>query len=214
MVEIIPAIMTESAEEFVRQVHMLERAGVKRVHLDVADGIFVPMRTILGHPELRRMQTNMMFDIHLMVAHPEIQCSLWCTIPSASRFIIHVEATSAFPLLREHAKEQGKELVAALNPETRLERLEPIVASIDMVQFMTVHPGAQGRSFVTNVMDRVTEFHSAHPNVPIMIDGGITPHTIAGCVRAGATHVVSGSYVMRATDQVRAIHELQAASVL
>jgi len=213
VIDIIPAIMTESDEEFVRQIHMLERAGVKRVHLDIADGVFVRMRTILGHEQLRRMQTSLIFDVHLMVAHPEQQCSLWCTIPSADRFIVHVEATTAFSTIREHSRQQGKELVATLNPETGLDRLESVIANVDMVQFMTVHPGAQGRSFVPEVLDRVTEFHSAHPQIPIMIDGGITPHTIKGCIIAGATHIVSGSYIMRATDQARAISELHAATI-
>ena len=213
MIDIIPAIMTESDEEFVRQVHILERAGVKRVHLDVADGVFVRMRTILGHEQLRRMNTNLIFDVHLMVAHPEKQCSLWCTIPSAERFIVHVEATSAFAAIREHSRQQGKELVAAINPETALEKLEAIAANITMAQFMTVHPGAQGRSFVPEVLDRITEFHGAHPQMPIMVDGGITPHTIKGCVAAGATHIVSGSYVMRASDQARALSELHAATL-
>ncbi len=212
MVEIIPAIMTESDEEFVRQVHMLERAGVKRVHLDIADGVFVRAKTIVGHEQLRRMNTNLIFDVHLMTSHPEAQCRAWAVVESAKRFIVHIEATTAFPQLRQHTTEQGRELVAAMNPETQLSRLEAVLPSVDMVQFMTIHPGAQGRTFVPEVLDRVTEFHAAHPQVPMMVDGGITPHTIGGCLHAGVTHIVSGSYILRASDQMRAIRELAEAA--
>lgn len=208
MTEIIPAIMTESGEEFVRLVHIFERAGVTRIHLDVADGIFVPRRTIVGHEELRRMNTNIIFDVHLMVATPAAQCSLWCDIPLASRFLVHVETTKDFSMIREHANANGKELGASINPETPLHRLEEVAGSVDLVQFMTVHPGAQGRAFVPDVLDRVTEFHAAHPELPVMVDGGITPATAASCVHAGATHLVSGSYVVRAFDPARALREL------
>lgn len=208
MIDIIPAIMTESDEEFVRQIHILERAGVKRVHLDVADGIFVPRRTILGHEQLRRMQTDLIFDIHLMVSKPETQCELWCDMPHASRFLVHVESTDKFPMIREHSRKNGKELGASINPETSVRKLESVLPHVDMVQFMSVHPGAQGRSFVPEVLDQVTEFHAAHPDVPIIMDGGVTPQTAPLCVRAGACCLVSGSFVMRAADSARALREL------
>ena len=208
MIEIIPAIMTESDEEFVRQVHMLERAGVKRVHLDIADGIFVPRRTIMGHEQLRRIDTSLIFDIHLMVHAPERQCALWCDTPHTSRFLVHVEATRAFAQIGEHTHAMGKQLGASINPETGAHRLEEVLGSVDMVQFMTVHPGAQGRSFVPEALDRVTEFHASHPDIPIIVDGGVTPQTAPACVSAGATCLVSGSYVMRATDTARALREL------
>jgi ribulose-phosphate 3-epimerase len=213
MIEIIPAIMTESDEEFVRLVHILERAGVKRVHLDVADGIFVPRRTIKGYEQLRRMTTDLVFDIHLMVSEPEQQCAAWCDIPHASRFLVHVESTKKFHDIHGHAREHGKELGASINPETNHKRLEDVLDDVDLVQFMSVHPGGQGRAFVPEVLDRVTEFHAAHPKVPIMIDGGVTPLTAASCVHAGATHLVAGSFVMRAFDAARALRELEAAVV-
>ena len=215
MIDIIPAIMTESDEEFVRLVHILERAGVKRVHLDVADGVFVPRRTILGHEQLRRMQTDLIFDVHLMVSHPERQCALWCDMPQASRFIVHVEAApaDAFPGMRSSANGHGKEFGAAINPETGLGRLEAVSSSVDFVQFMTVHPGAQGRSFVPDVLDHITEYHAAHPGMLIMADGGITPETAPQCAMAGAATLVSGSFVIRASDAARALRELAAAVV-
>lgn len=211
MVEIIPAIMTESDEEFVRQIHLLERSGIKRVHLDISDGFFVRMKTILGHEQLRRITTNLQFDVHLMVQKPEKQCFRWCDISNASRFIVHVETTQLFPQLREQSLQLRKELVAALNPETPLSRLESVLPHVDMVQFMTIHPGAQGRTFLPQSLDRVTEFHAQQPEIPIMVDGGINPHAISQCVHAGATHVVSGSFVMRSADHMRALRELEEA---
>ena len=55
MSEIIPAILTDDPEELVRLVHVFERMGVERAHLDICDGIFVPTHTITGYEELRRL---------------------------------------------------------------------------------------------------------------------------------------------------------------
>jgi ribulose-phosphate 3-epimerase len=184
---------------------------VTRVHLDVADGVFVPRRTVLGHEQLRRMETDLIFDIHLMVSRPEEQCRVWCNLPHADRFLVHIESTERFADISRHAREHGRRLGAALNPETNPLRLEPVLPHIEVVQFMSVYPGAQGRAFVPEVLDQVTEFHAAHPDIPIMMDGGITPQTAPRCVRAGACCLVSGSYVMRASDFARALRELAAA---
>ncbi len=205
--------MTESGEEFVRQVHILERLGVRRVHLDIADGMFVSRRTIDGLEQLRRMQTSISFDVHLMVQKPELQCAVWCQIPNAERLLIHVESTHAFGAIHAQTVQHGKILGAVINPETPLAQLEAVFATVELVQFMTVHPGAQGRSFVPTVLDKITEFHAAHPHIPVYVDGGVTPATAPGCVHAGATTLVSGSFVMRASDPARALQEL-AQSVL
>lgn len=210
MIEIIPAILTESEEELVRLVYMMERAGVKRAHLDICDGMFVPARTLNGYDALARLQTDIMFDVHLMVRNPEEQTAQWCAVPNADRLIIHVEAVNDFASLSGHTTGCGKTIGVAINPETPMERLKAAKGMTNLVQFMTVHPGRQGRPFVPEVLERVATLHAAHPDITIMLDGGISPQNARACVAAGASALVSGSYVMRSTDMRRAIEELQA----
>lgn len=211
MVDIIPAILTESEAELVRLVRIFEQAGVTRVHLDVCDGIFVPTRTIKGYEELARLETPILFDVHLMVSRPELACAHWCTSTRADRFLVHIETTKNFPELAGHAHECGKKLGASINPETPLERLEAVAASADLVQFMTVHPGQQGRAFVPEALERMRQFQAAHPDITIIADGGVTPQTASSCAMAGASILVSGSYVVRAADPARALSELASA---
>ncbi len=213
MVEIIPAILTESDEELVRLVHMFERAGVKRVHLDICDGIFVPARTINGYEQLGRLQTEIMFDVHLMVRNPEAQTGSWCAVKNADRLLLHVETVKDFATLSGHTTGCGKTIGAAINPETPTERLEAVTGAVKLVQFMTVHPGRQGRPFVPEVLERVSAFHASHPEISIMLDGGISPQNAHECMVAGASALVSGSYVSRSTDIRRALNELQSAVI-
>lgn len=209
MTDIIPAILTNNKEELVRLAHIFERAGVPRVQLDVCDGAFVPERTIEGHEQLKRLTTSLQFDVHLMVQHPEQACANWCTVPNADRFFIHVETTDMFGELCGHAKVCGKTLGAAINPDTPLEKLEAIAGATNLFQFLTVHPGAQGRTFMPEVLEKVKTFRAAHPDAIILVDGGITPDTAKQCVDAGANALVVGSYLAKSLDVPRALEELQ-----
>lgn len=207
--QIIPAILTDSSEEFVRLVHIFERAKVPRVHLDICDGVFVPFTTITGYDELRRLDTPILFDVHLMVTDPENCCQPWGGT-RASRIIVHAEAARDFAAMVGHAHGCQKQMGAALNPDTPLEQLERVAGTADFVQFMTVHPGAQGRAFVPAVLERIRLFRANHPHMTIMADGGITAVTAPQCAAAGADVLVSGSAIVRDLDPIAALERIRA----
>lgn len=211
MVEIIPAILAYSFEEFEAAVRRLE-GHVERVHVDVADGIFVPTKTISGHEELARIQTTLKFDVHLMVHDPLAQCEHWWP-DHADRFWAHVESVPDFPAFVARTKEHGKQCGAVLNPDSDVAQLEPALRATNLVQFMTVQPGAQARPFLSDIPSRIAQFHAAHPDVRIAVDGGIRPETAPHCVAAGASILVSGSYLLQAPDIAEALTALRASVV-
>src|SRR3989338_6776413 len=98
MSEIIPAILTDSSDKFKELVRKLE-PHVKRVHIDIADGIFVPNKTITGYIEMKEMSSTgspqvesaLKFDIHLMVQKPQSVIKEWF-VTHADRFLIHAES--------------------------------------------------------------------------------------------------------------------------
>lgn len=210
MIEVIPAILTKDPEEFVRLAHMLERAGVTRVHLDICDGEFVPMHTISGFEELCRLETALKFDIHMMVRHPERLVDHWWQCPRADRFIYHVESTDAFESLADHAQSHGQQVFAALNPDSPVEKLEAVHDHCDGVQFMTVQPGLQGQPFLGDVVPKIIRYRNRFPDMPIMVDGGITPDTAPQCAAAGVSMFVSGSYVTLNDGIEQALEKLKA----
>ena len=213
MIEIVPAILTDSEEEFVRLVHMLERAGVTRVHLDICDGQFVPAHTINGYDQLRRLPSSIRWDVHLMVKDPEHYVDHWHDLP-ADHFIVHVEATEMMDTLATHCHGHGQKLWAAINPETALGTLTGLQCELDGAMFMTVHPGQQGNPFVPEVLEKIRSFKAERPDLPVMVDGGITPTTAPQCVAVGASILVSGSYVTKSLDPAKALQELSASVVL
>lgn len=208
MTEIIPAILTDSEDELVRLVHILERAGVKRAHLDICDGTFVPTHTVEGYTQLTRLAASLEWDVHLMVKEPEQYVDHWWRCGCARRFIVHVEATDMMPALIEHAHGHSQELWAAINPDTPLEKLDG-AGAVDGVTFMTVVPGKQGNPFRHDVVERMSAYHAQHPETALMVDGGITPETASPCALAGAGILVSGSYIVKSPDPAKALADLR-----
>jgi ribulose-phosphate 3-epimerase len=210
MIDIVPAILTDSEDEFVRLVRELEAAGVSRVHLDIADGVFVPTKTILGYQELARLNTNIAFDVHLMVQNPQEHWEEWCSAPHTDRLLVHIETTPDFSGIADKAHACSRQLGAVLNPETPLADLEGVLQYADTVQFMAVHPGRQGSPFIPEALERIRLFVANHPGTPIIVDGGVTPETAPACAAAGATVLVSGSYIVQHESVTDALASLRA----
>lgn len=207
MIEIIPAILTNSADEFEKIIRQIE-PYTTRAHLDIADGIFVPNETIKGYPELERTSTSLKFDIHLMVKDPLKQLDEWDNKEIADRFIIHIESDNVSTAI-EMIKKKRKNVGLALNHDTPVNILEAYVNSVDFVQFMTINPGFQGRDFQDNVVETIKVFHKKYPEIVLAVDGGINLATAKIAIEAGASILVSGSFIIKSGKPGKAIEELR-----
>ena len=208
MIEITPSIIPKTREELETGIKRYESV-VERVHLDILDGGFTLGKTVLGYDELQSIETKLKFDVHLMVTHPEEYVPQWLKIANADRFVIHVESAGSLEEVFLEIRNQGKKVAIALNPETPVGSVMEYLPLVDYVHFLTVHPGSYGRPFLNDIIDKIFEFHDTHPETPIAVDGGINPETIHRVVDAGATIIVSGSYIMNAPDVAKAIAELK-----
>lgn len=192
-IEIIPSILVKTREELVEKIVAVEPYA-DSVHLDIADGIFVPNITILGFEEAETVEMDLKIGVHLMVSKPENHIGRWLQTP-ADEFIFHIEATQKAQEVIDAIKEADKSVGIAINPQTPNDRIEPFIDFIDFVHFMTVEPGFYGGEFVESVLDKIADFHYFYPDKPIQVDGGINPETAPKLVKAGAGILVAGSYI-------------------
>ena len=206
MIKIIPSILAKTPEEFEKMIRMVE-PYVDRVHLDVADGDFVSTKTISGYEELKKIDTKLYFDVHLMVSRPEDQMYFWYET-KADRFLINAETDHGHANLIEQIHFNGKKAGLVLNPETQVDKIVELIDLIDFVQFMTVNPGFYGSEFVDGVVNKILEFHGQYPNMLIMVDGGVNLETARHLIAVGATTLVTGSYILESQDVGKAIEEL------
>jgi ribulose-phosphate 3-epimerase len=143
-----------------------------------------------------------------MVTRPQDILKEWF-YTHADRFVVHVELEGDLDEIIKIIKEHKREVGLALNPETSVDKIEKYLDEVDFVQFMTVHPGFQGGQFVEEVVDKIEAFHKAHPDIMIMCDGAINPETASKLVEAGASALVSGSYIIKSENIEKAIGELK-----
>lgn len=178
------------------------------VQLDIADGKFVPNTTISGYQELKEIETNLNFEIHLMVENPGIYFEPWSKIKKAIRFLIHWESTDDFSALINQFKINGQELGCVFNPETDYNVIEPYIDKIKLVQFMTVNPGFQGASFLPEVLEKIRDFHLKFPQKIIQVDGGVKPEIIKSLELVGVSQAAVGSYIFKSNDIKKAMKKL------
>ena len=164
------------------------------VHLDIADGEFVPNETIDGIEELKKINTDLDFEIHLMVKNPEEKIDKWLET-GAMRFLVHQESAGDTDNLVNMIRAAGREPGLVLNPRTDFKTIEPYIDKVNLVQFMTVDPGFYGSPFLPEVLEKIIKFRGRHPDKTVQVDGGIHSDTIKLAAGAGADSAVLGSHI-------------------
>jgi ribulose-phosphate 3-epimerase len=182
------------------------------LHVDVMDGHFVPNLSI-GAPVVKclRPRTGLYLDCHLMIDNPGDLLDDFAAA-GADSCTVHVELGDPRPLfarMRAHGMRVG--LVS--NPETPLDAVVPYLGEIDILLFMSVHPGFGGQAFLPEVLDKVREARRLVDEqslaVELEIDGGINLETAPLAAAAGADILVAGSAVFHAPDPAGAARAIR-----
>lgn len=193
-----PSILAADFSRLGEQVKELEDAGVKYVHIDVMDGIFVP-NISFAFPVIDslRDKTDMVFDVHLMITEPERYIERF--IESGADIVtFHAEATEKIDECIEMIKKHGKKVGIAISPKTETEVILPYLDKIDMALCMTVEPGYGGQKYMPEIEKKVRTLREIKGECfDIQVDGGIGAANIERPVGAGANVIVAGTAVFR-----------------
>lgn len=202
---IVPAILTDNLAAFKEQLAKIDK-HFSSIQIDVLDGIFLPNKTFLEREELKDINSEAYFELHLMVKDPISEITGWKEIDSVTSVVFHIEADTNPEECIKNIKQHGWKAGLALNPETSIEKIMPYVNMVDEILFMTVHPGQQGAPFLPEVLEKIKEFKKLGHNVICSADGGINKNTIKSVVDAGAEKLYVGGTITHAED-VEAAHE-------
>lgn len=222
MIEIIPAIMPRNWQDLEKEVERIA-PFVKSVQIDAMDGRFVKSKS---WPYMKRRDNDDIFkqlqiedmglpfwqkvdyEVDLMIDKPEEEIENWIAA-GASRVVVHIESTKKMSEIADMIGERV-DLGIALNIDTPTEEILPYLESIKFVQFMGIDTiGLQGQTFDERVVDKIREFHNAHPEIAISVDGGVGFENAHDLVEAGASRLVSGSVIFESEDPASAIENLK-----
>jgi ribulose-phosphate 3-epimerase len=213
VIEIAPSILAADQGHLADQVRDTFEAGVRRLHVDVMDGRFVPNITI-GPPVVAALQPiaaryGAIIETHLMIVEPDLWLEPFREA-GADLLTVHVEATLHLHRTLRRIRELGGGPGAALNPATPLAALEEVLDELDLALIMTVEPGFGGQELIPATLDKVRRLRrllderGLGGRIALEVDGGVHAGTIAEAQAAGATLAVAGTAVYNSVGSIAA----------
>lgn len=194
------------------QIQRLEQGGIDALHFDVMDGRFVP-EICMGPSFIRglRKHTKLPFEVHLLVAEPDA-CLLQYLEAGADCVVLHVE-TSRDPLgsltrIRTHGSRSGLAMV----PGTPASSLAPYLEVCDLINVMTVVPGAPGAlaaAGIQTLTDVAATVKGKNGGPLVQVDGAVSAATREQFLAAGAQSVVAGYPIFSQEDFGAAIAQIR-----
>lgn len=196
------------------QLDFVTRAGIygaDMYHLDVMDGIFTKYKTIdYQYFDQLREKSPLLFDCHLMIANVEKSINKYINSP-ANIITVHYESFDSDEkriAMFKKIKNAKKMVGLAIDLDTNIEVIDPLINHLDMVLVMSVKAGKGGQQFDKSALKKIKYVRNLSPEILIEVDGGINDQTAGQCVKAGADILVAGSYIYN-NDAYDAIQTLK-----
>jgi ribulose-phosphate 3-epimerase len=204
-IRIVPAILTDDPPALKKMADLTE-TFTSYAQFDIMDGRFVPSRSV-PCAAIAALKTKLTWEAHLMVLHPE-ECLEDFRQAGAQRIIFHYEATPVPGEIIGEIRELGMKAGLAINPETPVSAIAPLVDKVDGVLFLSVNPGFYGARFIPEVLDKIVAFRQAYPETEIGIDGGVKEDNIVRIARTGVDVICVGSAIFNQPDPAASYRRL------
>lgn len=190
---------------------MFRSGGISMIHVDIMDGLYVEnIRGSIAELKYIRTHTNAHLHVHLMTESPTVWAS--DAIAAGANTIIVSTNTSGVRAAIRQIHAAGRRAGVALNPDSSVQILKPILRELDEVMVMAVAPGAAGQPFDDSVLHKISVLAATRKKhglkYIISVDGGINNETAQKCWAAGADLLVSGSYLAHSADFPLAVQSL------
>ncbi len=191
---------------------LLEGLDLKASHFDVMDGCFAPLLTV-GPPFIKAVKTHLLKDVHLMIEDPLEKVDDYVDA-GTDMITVHLESCKdILPVLRElgtmeNRNDPHRGLIRglALNPDTPVEVIEPLLDEVELIVVLAVNPGVRGQTFIDSTRQKFAQVKkmvsTAKKEILLCIDGGIKRNNIAQIAKMGADILVSGSAVFAGENPV------------
>ena len=213
MLELSPSLLSADFTDLKSEIEVLDKNGVKYLHLDVMDGMFVP-NISFGPMIIKQLRplTNMIFDVHLMIEDPDRYVQNFKDA-GADILTVHYEACKHLHRTVSYIKSLGMKAGVSLNPATNIDVLDYVLEDLDLVLIMSVNPGFGGQSFIPSTIDKIknlkAKIRERNLNVIVEVDGGVKTINVKDVIEAGADLIVSGSDVFADKEnRIRAYKEI------
>lgn len=206
---ICPTVLAGTPEEYRNQINRIATFAT-RVHIDLADGVFAPGKTIpidqIWWPGGVRA------DLHVMYQKPFEHYKTYLAL-APQMVIVHAEADGNFVPFAELMHRHGIEVGVALKSSTPVELIRPALDWIDYVLVFSGDLGHFGGQADLSLLNKVKLLRSLRPQLEIGWDGGINNTNAQALARGGVDVLNVGGFIQHAADPRLAYASLKRAVV-
>lgn len=159
--------------------------------------------------------SGIMLDCHLMVDEPANDVSKYIDA-GANIITLHYEAFEDKDMLAEVISYIKKNSILAglsIKPSTPFKEIRAFSYNVDIILVMGVDPGSSGQETLPETYDKVAEISKFRQdnnlNFKIEFDGGVNEKNAEKLRDLGVDILVSGTFVYKAKDRIKAIKFLK-----
>jgi ribulose-phosphate 3-epimerase len=202
---VAPALVSADFARLGEALEMARAAGARMIHIDVADGHFVPDLT-MGQPVIARLRraTDLELDVHLLVERPERYVAEFVNA-GADKVCVHAEATPHLYRTLDTIRKRGAKAGVALNPATPVESIVDVLYDLDFLSTLCAdlasNAGLGEQTFLPASKHKIRKVAdlrgSCRLDFAIQAEGGIGPWNMGPLIDAGADILVTGSAIFQ-----------------
>ena len=206
MLDVLPGILEQDFAKIQRKYNLVA-PFVDFVHIDIVDGVLFDNTTFDDPEPFLKLKSPPKKELHMMVERPQDIVDIWIEA-GFDRLIGHIEGIQDATSFIDAVSLQSAEVGLALDIDTPVSVIKENIDIVDVVLLMAIETGFSGQEFDHRVLCKIREVREINDIVPIEIDGGINSETAELVAEAGATRVVSTSYVFGSENPEEAIRKL------